>query len=106
MTHETIIKQIINHIDNGQCTLCIKQGWKKNCPFENISEVQEMDYEEEDKFFSKHFENNNKICKDYLQEKLTTNIKIEDKKIETTEEGSNFFNIFFQDLQNFLPKKK
>lgn len=106
MTHETIIKQIINHIDNGQCTLCIKQGWKKNCPFENIPEVQEMDYEEEDKFFSKHFENNNKICKDYLQEKLTTNIKIEDKKIETTEEGSNFFNIFFQDLQNFLPKKK
>ncbi len=104
MTHETTIKQLVNHINNGQCTLCIKMGWKKDCPFENIPEVKQMDYKEEDNFFRKHFDELDGKCKEYLGNKLSTNIKIENKKIETTKEGSNFLNMFFNDLQNFLPK--
>ena len=104
MTHETTIKQLVNHINNGQCTLCTKMGWKKDCPFENIPEVKQMDYKEEDNFFRKHFDELEGKCKEYLSNKLSTNIKIENQKIETTEEGSNFLNMFFNDLQNFLPK--
>lgn len=106
MTHETTIKQLVNHINNGQCTLCIKMGWKKDCPFENIPEVKQMDYKEEDNFFRKHFDELDGKCKEYLGNKLSTNIKIEKQKIETTEEGSNFLNMFFNDLQNFVPKNK
>ena len=106
MTHETTIKQLVNHINNGQCTLCITMGWKKDCPFENIPEVKQMDYKEEDIFFRKHFDELDEKCKEYLSNKLSTNIKIEKQKIETTEEGSNFLNKFFNDLQNFVPKNK
>lgn len=104
MTHETTIKQLVNHINNGQCTLCIKMGWKKDCPFENIPEVKQMDYKEEDNFFRKHFDELDEKCKEYLSNKLSTNIKIDNQKIVTTKEGSNFLNMFFNDLQNFLPK--
>ena len=103
MTHETTIKQLVIHINNGQCTLCIKMGWKNDCPFENIPEVKQMDYKE-DNFFRKHFDELDEKCKEYLSNKLSTNIKIENQKIETTKEGSNFLNMFFNDLQNFLPK--
>lgn len=104
MTHETTIKQLVNHINNGQCSLCIKMGWKKDCPFENIPEVKQMDYKEEDNFFRKNFDELDEKCKEYLSNRLSTNIKIENQKIETTEEGSNFLNMFFNDLQNFVPK--
>ena len=106
MTQEIIVKQVVNHINNGQCTLCIKMGWKKDCPFENIPGVKQMDYEEEDNFFRKHFDELDGKCKEYLSNKLSTNIKVENQKIETTEEGSNFLNMFFNDLQNFLPKNE
>jgi hypothetical protein len=79
-------------------------GWKKDCPFENIPGVKQMDYEEEDNFFRKHFDELEGKCKECLSNKLSTNIKFENQKIETTEEGSNFLNMFFNDLQNFLPK--
>ena len=83
MTQEIIVKQIVNHIINGQCTLCIKMGWKKDCPFENIPEVKQMDYKEEDTFYEKHFDDLDGKCKKYLRNKLSTNIKIENQKIET-----------------------
>lgn len=101
MTQEIIIKQLVNHINNGQCTLCIKMGWKKDCPFENIPGVKQMDYEEEDKFFRKHFDELDGKCKEYLTNKLSTNIKIDNQKIETTEEGDKFFSALFTNLENY-----
>ena len=50
------------------------------------------------------FENNDKRCKDYLGNKLSTNIKIENQKIETTEEGDKFFTTLFANLENYEVK--
>ena len=50
------------------------------------------------------FENNDKRCKDYLSNKLSTNIKIENQKIETTEEGDKFFTTLFANLENYEVK--
>lgn len=85
---------------DDECTCCIKMGWKKDCPFENIPEVKQMDYKEEDKFYEKHFDELDGKCKKYLRNKLSTNIKIENKKIETTEEGDKFFSALFTNLEN------
>ena len=105
MNQENIFNNIIKHMtSDADCRICKMMNWAKDCPFENIPEVEKMNHEEKDKFYEKHFDELDGKCKEYLDNKLSTNIKIENQKIETTEEGSNFLNMFFNDLQNFLPK--
>ena len=86
MVQESIFKEIINHVRmDTDCTICRCMNWEKDCP-----------WNEEDAF-----ENNDKRCKDYLGNKLSTNIKIENQKIETTEEGDKFFSALFTNLENY-----
>lgn len=89
MNQESIFKEIINHVNmDTDCTICRCMNWEKDCPWKK----------------EEAFENNDKRCKDYLGNKLSTNIKIENQKIETTEEGDKFFTTLFANLENYEVK--
>ena len=57
---------------------------------ENIPEVKQMDYKEEDNFFRKHFDELDEKCKEYLSNKLSTNITISINKIETADDWTKW----------------
>lgn len=89
MNQESIFKEIINHMNmDTDCTICRCMNWENDCPWKK----------------EEAFENNDKRCKDYLSNKLSTNIKIENQKIETTEEGDKFFTTLFANLENYEVK--
>ena len=86
MNQENIFNNIIKHMtSDADCRICKMLNWEKDCPWK----------EEE------AFENNDKRCKEYLGNRLSTNIKIENQKIETTEEGDKFFSTLFTTLENY-----
>ena len=100
MNQENIFNNIIKHMtSDADCRICKMMNWAKDCPFENIPEVEKMNHEEKDKFYEKHFDELDGKCKEYLGNKLSTNIKIENQKIETTEEGDKFFSALFTNLE-------
>lgn len=102
MNQENIFNNIIKHMtSDADCRICKMMNWAKDCPFENIPEVEKMNHEEEVNFFRKHFDELEEKCKEYLSNKLSTNIKVENQKIETTEEGDKFFSALFTNLDNY-----
>lgn len=87
MNQENIFNNIIKHMtSDADCRICKMMNWEKDCPWKEEEEA---------------FENNDKRCKDYLGNRLSTNIKIENQKIETTEEGDKFFSTLFTNLENY-----
>lgn len=102
MNQEIIFNNIIKHMtSDADCRICKMMNWAKDCPWGNIPEVEKMNHEEKDKFYEKHFDELDGKCKEYLSNKLSTNIKIENQKIETTEEGDKFFSALFTNLENY-----
>ena len=73
--------------------ICKKMNW--DCNWKNEDET--LTEEEKEKLF----EENDKNCKCFLSNKLSTNITISGNKIETTEEGNKLLTLFFEALKDY-----
>ena len=99
MKQEQILNQFANHIWKGDCSLCRKMKWNKDCPWDKIEETDE---EKREKYMDENFDLLEKSCNNLLLTKLSENITVSENKIEaTTNEGEKFLSEFFTNLDNF-----